>query len=215
MRNLNERLGDIKDMVSDTTGNLKRSLEIIHEIFEKNTFDPILYGEAKSIEDKINLFETNVDEEVTKTIARFQPMAVNLRFLISVVKISMILERMNDLCINILKVMKHSKNLSSYSQYNLCQMLEKVQHMFELFLKSYEDDDLSFSYLILSLDEEVNAFKTSIIESLKEAPVEIQQIEALFISQHLERIGDSIKNLAEIIVYIYNGVDIRHGNELL
>lgn len=214
MRNLNERLGDIKDMVSDTTGNLKRSLEIIHEIFEKNTFDPILYGEAKSIEDKINLFETNVDEEVTKTIARFQPMAINLRFLISVVKISMMLERMNDLCINILKVMKHSKNLSSYSQYNLCEMLEKVQHMFELFLKSYEEDDLSFSYLILSLDEEVNAFKTSVIESLKEAPVEIQQIEALFISQHLERIGDSIKNLAEIIVYIHNGVDIRHGNEL-
>ena len=82
-------------------------------------------------------------------------------------------------------------------------------------MKSYEEDDLSYSYLILSLDEEVNAFKTSVIESLKEAPVEIQQIEALFISQHLERIGDSIKNLAEIIVYIYNGVDIRHGNELL
>ena len=215
MRNFNDRLNDIKDMVSDTTSNLKRSLSIIHEIFEKNSFDPILYGEAKSIEDKINLFETNVDEEVTKTIARFQPLTINLRFLISVVKISMILERMNDLCINILKVMKHSKNLSSYKEYNLCEMLEKVQYMFDLFLKSYEEDDLSYSYLILSHDEEVNAFKTSIIESLKEAPVEIQQIEALFISQHLERIGDSIKNLAEIIVYIYNGVDIRHGNELL
>lgn len=215
MRNLNDRLDDIKSMVSDTTNNLKRSLSIIHEIFEKNTFDPILYGEAKSIEDKINLFETNVDEEVTKTIARFQPMAINLRFLISVIKISMTLERMNDLCINILKVMKHSKHLSSYKEHHLCDMLEKVQHMFELFLKSYNEEDLSFSYLILSLDEEVNAYKTSIIESLKEGPVDIVQIEALFIAQHLERIGDSIKNLAEIIVYIYNGVDIRHGtNEL-
>ena len=67
MRNFNDRLNDIKDMVSDTTSNLKRSLSIINEIFEKNSFDPILYGEAKSIEDKINLFETNVDEEVTKT----------------------------------------------------------------------------------------------------------------------------------------------------
>lgn len=210
MRNLNERLDDIKKMVSDTTNNFKRSLEIVHEMFDKNEFDAVVYGEAKSIEDKINFFETNVDEEVTKTIARFQPMAINLRFLISVIKMSITLERMNDLCINILKVIKRSKNISIYKEYRMVEMLEKVQHMFELFLKSYTEEDLNYSYLILSLDEEVNAYKTSVIESLKEDNVKISQLEVLFISQHLERIGDSIKNLAEINVYIYNGVDIRH-----
>lgn len=213
MRNLNERLNDIKYMLTEATNNVNRSLEIIKESLENNTFNPILYGEAKSIENLIDDFETNVDEEVTKTIARFQPMGINLRFLISVIKISMTLERMNDLSMNILKVIKHSKNTEMYKNYHLTQMLEKVRHMFDLFLKSYEEKNLNYSYLILSLDDEVNAFKTSVIETLKKGNLGGIQLEALFISQHLERIGDCIKNLAEIIVYIHNGIDIRHHNE--
>lgn len=212
MRNLTDRIDDIKSMVSTTNQNFKRSLDIIKEILTNSKFDPTLYGEAKSIEDAINHFETTVDEEVIKTIARFQPMAINLRFLISVIKISMTVERMNDLCINILKVTKHSKSIEEYKNYNLLEMLEKVENMFELFLKSYNEENLSFSYLIISLDEEVNAYKSAIIESLKNDTIlEKHELEVLFISQHLERIGDSIKNLAEIVVYIYNGIDIRHG----
>ncbi len=212
MRNLTDRIDDIKSMVSTTNQNFKRSLDIIKEILTNSKFDPTLYGEAKSIEDAINHFETTVDEEVIKTIARFQPMAINLRFLISVIKISMTVERMNDLCINILKVMKHSRSIEEYKNYNLLEMLEKVENMFELFLKSYNEENLSFSYLIISLDEEVNAYKSAIIESLKNDTIlEKHELEVLFISQHLERIGDSIKNLAEIVVYIYNGIDIRHG----
>ena len=88
MRNLTDRIDDIKRMVSTTNQNFKRTLEIIKEMLKNSEFDQVLYGEAKSIEDSINLFETNVDEEVIKTIARFQPMAINLRFLISVIKIS-------------------------------------------------------------------------------------------------------------------------------
>ena len=136
MRNLTDRIDDIKRMVSTTNQNFKRTLEIIKEMLKNSEFDQVLYGEAKSIEDSINLFETNVDEEVIKTIARFQPMAINLRFLISVIKISITIERMNDLCINILKVMKHSKNISEYEQYKLIEMLEKVENMFDLFLKT-------------------------------------------------------------------------------
>ena len=212
MRNLTDRIDDIKRMVSTTNQNFKRTLEIIKEMLKNSELAQVLYGEAKSIEDSINLFETNVDEEVIKTIARFQPMAINLRFLISVIKISITIERMNDLCINILKVMKHSKNISEYEQYKLIEMLEKVENMFDLFLKSYNKEDLSYSYLIISLDEEVNAYKAAVIESIKsDDRLERYELEALFISQHLERIGDSIKNLAEIVVYIYNGIDIRHG----
>ena len=212
MRNLTDRIDDIKRMVSTTNQNFKRTLEIIKEMLKNSEFDQVLYGEAKSIEDSINLFETNVDEEVIKTIARFQPMAINLRFLISVIKISITIERMNDLCINILKVMKHSKNISEYEQYKLIEIQEKVENMFDLFLKSYNKEDLSYSYLIISLDEEVNAYKAAVIESIKsDDRLERYELEALFISQHLERIGDSIKNLAEIVVYIYNGIDIRHG----
>lgn len=212
MRNLTERLNDIKLMVSKTNKNFKRSLNIIKEILNNSKFDPVLYGEAKSIEDKFNLFETTVDEEVTKTIARFQPMAINLRFLISIIKISLTIERMNDLCINILKVMKHSNNIEAYKEFHLLEMLEKVENMFDLYLQSYNEEDLSYSYLIISLDEEVNAYKDAMIEKLKNGnTLNKEELEGLFISQHLERIGDSIKNLAEIVVYIYNGVDIRHG----
>ncbi|MBP9538533.1 MAG: hypothetical protein KBE32_01950 [Leptotrichiaceae bacterium] len=218
MRNLEERLDDIRDIVSETLKDCKRSLDVVGLIMEKGNFDDSLYGEVKSIEDRINHFELQVDDEVVKTIARFQPFAINLRFLIGVAKFSSQLERMSDLTLNILKVLKHSKNIEAYRGLNLIEMHAKVNHMFELFLKTYYQEELSYAYLILTLDEEVNSFKTQVIEatkaSLRASTIEerdLDNLEALFISQHLERIGDTIKNLAEIAIYIYNGVDIRHN----
>lgn len=218
MRNLEERLDDIRDIVSETLKDCKRSLDVVGIIMEKGSFDNSLYGEVKSIEDRINHFELQVDDEVVKTIARFQPFAINLRFLIGVAKFSSQLERMSDLTLNILKVLKHSKNIEAYRGLNLIEMHAKVNHMFELFLKTYYQEELSYAYLILTLDEEVNSFKTQVIEatkaSLRASTIEerdLDNLEALFISQHLERIGDTIKNLAEIAIYIYNGVDIRHN----
>ncbi len=218
MRNLEERLDDIKAIVSETLKDCKRSLDVVGIIMEKGSFDNSLYGEVKSIEDRINHFELQIDDEVVKTIARFQPFAINLRFLIGVAKFSSQLERMSDLTLNILKVLKHSKNIEAYRGLNLIEMHAKVNHMFELFLKTYYQEELSYAYLILTLDEEVNSFKTQVIEttkaSLRASTIEerdLDNLEALFISQHLERIGDTIKNLAEIAIYIYNGVDIRHN----
>ena len=218
MRNLEERLDDIKAIVSETLKDCKRSLDVVGIIMEKGSFDNSLYGEVKSIEDRINHFELQIDDEVVKTIARFQPFAINLRFLIGVAKFSSQLERMSDLTLNILKVLKYSKNIEAYRGLNLIDMHTKVSNMFELFLKTYYQEDLSYAYLILTLDEEVNAFKTRVIEatkaSLRASTIEerdLDNLEALFISQHLERIGDTIKNLAEIAIYIYNGVDIRHN----
>ena len=218
MRNLEERLDDIKAIVSETLKDCKRSLDVVGIIMEKGSFDNSLYGEVKSIEDRINHFELQIDDEVVKTIARFQPFAINLRFLIGVAKFSSQLERRSDLTLNILKVLKHSKNLEAYRGLNLIEMHAKVNHMFELFLKTYYQEELSYAYLILTLDEEVNSFKTQVIEatkaSLRASTIEerdLDNLEALFISQHLERIGDTIKNLAEIAIYIYNGVDIRHN----
>ena len=218
MRNLEERLDDIKAIVSETLKDCKRSLDVVGIIMEKGSFDNSLYGEVKSIEDRINHFELQIDDEVVKTIARFQPFAINLRFFIGVAKFSSQLERMSDLTLNILKVLKHSKNIEAYRGLNLIEMHAKVNHMFELFLKTYYQEELSYAYLILTLDEEVNSFKTQVIEatkaSLRASTIEerdLDNLEALFISQHLERIGDTIKNLAEIAIYIYNGVDIRHN----
>lgn len=216
MRNLDERMEDIRTLVSEALKNCKRTMTIIKIILNSGNFDRALYGEAKSIEENMNHAELKIDEEVIKTIARFQPMAINLRFLIGVIKIGNATERINDLSLNILKVLKHSNNIKAYEKQNLIEMHAKVEQMFDLFLKCYYEEELNYAYLILSLDDEVNGFKTSVIEATK-AILTDQTIEkdtdylgALFISQHLERIGDTIKNLAEIVIYVYNGVDIRH-----
>lgn len=216
MRNLEDRVNDIREMLLETIKNCRRSFNIIEENLSTETFNQVSYGEAKMIEEKVNRFESQVEKEVVKTIARFQPVALNLRFLISVIKMGITFERINDLSINILKVMKHSESISSYKNGRISEMLLKVQNMFSLFSKSYFEENLSFAYLILSMDEEVNTFKYNIIKKLdKMETIEKKHIEELFIAQHLERIGDSIKNLAEMIVYIYNGVDIRHKLELI
>ncbi|MBP9477096.1 MAG: hypothetical protein KBF12_00605 [Sebaldella sp.] len=216
MRNLDERMEDIRTLVSEALKNCKRTMTIIKIILNSGTFDKALYGEAKSIEENMNHAELKIDEEVIKTIARFQPMAINLRFLIGVIKIGNATERINDLSLNILKVLKHSNNIKAYEKQNLIEMHTKVEQMFDLFLKCYYEEELNYAYLILSLDDEVNGFKTAVIEATKAILVDksverdTDYLGALFISQHLERIGDTIKNLAEIVIYVYNGVDIRH-----
>lgn len=217
MRNLDERMEDIRTLVSEALKNCKRTLTIIKSMMISGDFDRALYGEAKSIEETMNHTELKIDEEVITTIARFQPMAINLRFLIGVIKIGSATERINDLGINILKVLKHSNNIKTYESQNILEMHTKVEQMFDLFLKCYYEEELNFAYLILSLDEEVNSYKTHVIEATKkimkdETPADKDEnyLGALFISQHLERIGDAIKNLAETVIYIYNGVDIRH-----
>lgn len=217
MRNLDERMEDIRTLVSEALKSCKRTLTIIRTMMNSGDFDRALYGEAKSIEEIMNHTELKIDEEVITTIARFQPMAINLRFLIGVIKIGSATERINDLGINILKVLKHSNNIKTYEHQNILEMHTKVEQMFDLFLKCYYEEELNFAYLILSLDDEVNSYKTSVIEATKKimrdkAPIdkEVNYLGALFISQHLERIGDTIKNLAEIVIYIYNGIDIRH-----
>ena len=222
MRNLDERMEDIRTLISEALKNCKRSLAIIRTILNSGTFDKALYGEAKSIEETMNHTELKIDEEVITTIARFQPMAINLRFLIGVIKIGNATERINDLALNILKVLKHSENIKSLEKQSILEMHTKVEQMFDLFLKCYYEEELNYAYLILSLDDEVNAYKTNVIETTKKI-MNDKTIEkdvngesgdiylgALFISQHLERIGDTIKNLAEIVIYIYNGIDIRH-----
>ena len=217
MRNLDERMEDIRTLVSESLKNCKRTLTIIRTIMSSGVFDRALYGEAKSIEETMNHAELKIDEEVITTIARFQPMAINLRFLIGVIKIGNATERINDLAINILKVLKHSNNIATYEKQNILEMHTKVEQMFDLFLKCYYEEELNYAYLILSLDDEVNSYKTNVIEATKKImhdktsnDKDENYLGALFISQHLERIGDTIKNLAEVVIYIYNGVDIRH-----
>lgn len=211
MRNLEDRINDIKKMLTETMKDCQRTFSIIEENIRTGEFNNINYGEARIIEDRINKFESLVEEEVVKTVARFQPMAINLRFLISVVKMGITLERINDLSINTLKVMKHSEGIFLYRESPLSKMLSRVQDMFNLFVRAYHEENLSFAYLIISMDEEINISKSNIIEKIKSGEaIEKIQLEELFIAQHLERIGDSIKNLAEMTIYIYNGIDIRH-----
>ena len=178
MRNLEDRVNDIREMLLETIKNCRRSFSIIEENLSTETFNQVSYGEAKMIEEKVNRFESQVEKEVVKTLARFQPVALNLRFLISVIKMGITFERINDLSINILKVMKHSESISSYKNGRISEMLLKVQNMFSLFSKSYFEENLSFAYLILSMDEEVNTFKYNIIKKLdKMETIEKKHIE--------------------------------------
>ena len=153
MRNLDERMEDIRTLISEALKNCKRSLAIIRTILNSGTFDRALYGEAKSIEETMNHTELKIDEEVITTIARFQPMAINLRFLIGVIKIGNATERINDLALNILKVLKHSENIKSLEKQSILEMHTKVEQMFDLFLKCYYEEELNYAYLILSLDD--------------------------------------------------------------
>ena len=101
----------------------------------------------------------------------------------------------------------------------IAQIGEKVVRMYELLVRGYIDKKVENGYIILGLDDEIDSMKKEHIETIK---CKIQEkieylncgIDNIFISKNYERIADNITNLAEALVYIHKGEDLRHSSEL-
>ncbi|BDU49828.1 phosphate signaling complex protein PhoU [Haliovirga abyssi] len=218
MKSLNEAITEINSMEMEMIKDVKRLIEITIEELNNKTFDKSIYGEGKVLEEDTNDLEVQIDEKTIGAIARYQPAARDLRFLIGIMHMNKDLERMADLCINILKTAKRifrDRVNEEIEIVSLIDMGEKVYNMFEIFNHGYIEKDVKKGYIIFGLDDEVDKIKKESIDKIKDKVKENIEyldlgIENLLISKNYERIADNITNLAESLIYIYRGEDLRH-----
>lgn len=207
MKNLRDSLDIIDKDVEELILRVERSLEIVKDLILKEEFDIRLYGECKLIEEEADELEVSIDEKVINAIARYQPAAGDLRYLVKVQEISTDLERISDLCVGILKLLKAIVGTENKNITYLDKLSEKVNYIFKLYRLAFVQKNLDNTYLILGLDEEVDKIRDQCIALAQEKMAEdkniiLSGVNNIIIAQKFERIADIIENLAESYIYI-------------
>jgi phosphate transport system protein len=161
--------------------------------------------------------EVEIEEECLKVLALHQPVAVDLRFIVAVIKINNDLERVADETVNIAKcVQRLAKQEKLEVSFDYYQMAKKAEFMVKMSLDALVNLDPDLSFRVLMLDDEVDHIHSQIHDQVKVAilqqPDRVEYlINLLLISRHLERIGDHATNIAEEVIYMIEGEIVRHG----
>jgi phosphate transport system protein len=166
---------------------------------------------------EVDEMEVEIEEECLKVMALHQPVAVDLRFLVAVVKINGELERIGDQVVNIAqRVVVLSKRPPLEFDFDYSTMAEKAGSMLKMSLDSLVNLDVDLAFKVMTLDDEVDAIQREAYDRIKDA---IRNnpgrggylINLLLISRHLERIADHATNIAEEVIYLIEGEIVRHS----
>jgi phosphate transport system protein len=166
---------------------------------------------------EIDEMEVEIEEECLKVLALHQPVAVDLRFLIAVIKINNDLERIGDEAVNIAeRVEVTSKRELQDSFYDYSEMGEKAQTMLKMSLDALVNMDYDQAFEVVKMDDSVDQIKRDAYDHIKNAMGEHPDkigylINLLLVSRHIERLADHTTNIAEEVIYLIEGEIIRHA----
>ena len=164
----------------------------------------------------INQLHIEIDNRCFKLLALHQPMAVDLRAIVSAVKINTDLERVGDLAINIAEaVRRYMRHAPVKELIDIPRMADIAQAMLRDSLDSYVRQDIALAQQVLNEDDELDALKTQVFRDLLtymlQDPSTIEPaLDLILISRHLERIGDHATNIAEDVIFMVSARDVRH-----
>lgn len=160
---------------------------------------------------EIDALDHNIEESCMRLLALQQPMARDLRLIISVLKMSIDLERMGDLSLEIAVITKMTANVPPVKPLiDIPRMSEVCQQMLENTMIAFENKDIELAKKAAKRDDEVdNLFdqiRRELISYMIEDPKKITGAQHLtFVARYLERIGDHITNLCESVVFMASG----------
>jgi phosphate transport system protein len=173
--------------------------------------DRVLAGDTP-----INQLHIEIDNRCFTLLALYQPMAVDLRAIVSAVKINTDLERVGDLAINIAEaVTRYLKHAPVKELIDIPRMAGIAQAMLRDALDAYVRRDTAMAQGVLDQDDELDGLKTQVFRELLtymlQDPATIEPaLDLILISRHLERIGDHATNVAEDVIFMVTAKDVRH-----
>jgi phosphate transport system protein len=164
----------------------------------------------------INQLHIEIDNRCFTLLALHQPMAVDLRAIVSAVKINTDLERVGDLAINIAEaVARYMRHAPVKELTDIPRMASIAQSMLRDALDAYVRRDTALAQRVLDKDDELDALKTQVFRELLDFmlkdPATIEPaLDLILVSRHLERIGDHATNIAEDVIFMVLAKDVRH-----
>lgn len=184
-------------------------------------FDKDLAREIRVKEKRVNSTELNIDQDCENVFALYSPVAVDLRFLLSILKINSNLERVGDIADGIAKYIIDAEVCFKPELLNathIMEMFEVGTNMLKITLLGFEREDTVLARSIFKMDEILDNINRNanvyIMDYLKKHPEDLNQaLYALSIIRKLERVGDQVKNIAEEIIFYVEAKVIKHRKQ--
>lgn len=214
LRHFDEELSELKKNILEM-GDLVQSMvsDVVKALTERDTK---LLSMIKERENTVNRMQIDIDEYILRLVALRQPTAIDLRLLMGVQKINSELERVGDHAVNI------SDHIATILKYpplkpyiDLPKMVDAACAMFRESLRTFVDLDTAGAASILKRDDEVDDLRDKIVDELVDLmtadPTLIRiSLHLILLANNLEKIADHATNIAEIVVFVAQGKDIRH-----
>ena len=179
-------------------------------------------SEVLAVEEKVNAMEMEIDRNISTIIARRQPAAVDLRLLIAISKSIANLERVGDEAARIARTVQRLINTGVSSRMrlpvnDLAFEAELAITQLRKALDAFARLDVEKAVEVLKqddqIDQEFEGLMRKLITFMMEDPRTISSsIDLIFVAKAIERVGDHAKNLAEVIIYVVKGMDVRHNS---
>lgn len=209
-----QSLGDLKEKLLVMAGMAEQSIGRAVQAY--TTRDLALCSLVDESELAINRFEQEIDQMALDLLAMEQPMAIDLRFILAVIKINADVERVGD---SAKTITERVREMQAYPEAELPvdipRMAALATDMVRRALQAFIEADADAAVEVLSLDDGVDklnrAAYVALLKTMCERPhLTRQALHALVVARSLERVADHATNIAEDVIFWVRGADVRH-----
>ncbi len=214
VRHFQEELEQLKARLLEMGGLAEEQVRLAVEGLVQRDRD--LVARVLTGDQPLNALHIEIDSRCFTLLALHQPMAVDLRSIVSAVKINTDLERVGDLAVNIAEAaLRYANHPPVKRLIDIPNMASIAQAMLRDALDAFVRRDTALAQQVLNADDQLDALKTQIFRELLtymlQDPATIEPaLDLILISRHLERIGDHATNIAEDVIFMVSARDVRH-----
>ena len=209
-----QNLDELKEKLLVMAGMAEQAIQRAIEAYR--TADVSLCDLVAQSEPAINRMEREIDQRALDLLAMEQPMAIDLRFILAVIKINADLERVGDQAVNISERVRDLQTGGPFElPVDIPRLADMAAKMVRNALQAFIDGDPAAAERVLTMDDEVDEMNRSVYRTLtrclEDRPEAAQQaLNVLLIARNLERVGDHATNIAEDVIFWVRGADVRH-----
>lgn len=217
VRHIDSELQALKDLALQMGGSVEKALD--------NACKAIMGEDRKAVEEvhrhesHINDLQILIDESCVGLLAKQAPVAKDLRLVIAITRVNTDLERMGDQSVNIVHGVRDLQALWPNAKLpaHIPEMIKGVREMVGGVLNAFARQDIELAQKVLNQDDQIDELKDALIREMKKKMREGEdQVEIgltfIMIAKNLERMADHATNIAEEVIYLITGNDVRHGH---
>jgi phosphate transport system protein len=219
IRHIDSELQGLKDLALQMGGCVEKALESACAAVVSR--DRKAFEEVQKHESRINDLQILIDESCVNVLAKQAPVAKDLRLVIAITKINTDLERMGDQSVNI--ALNARDLYQSFPKVvlpaEINKMIDEVRGMVRSVLDAFARRDVEISQKVLQQDDAVDELRDDLLRSMTERmktnPDQVDiGLAVIMIAKNLERMADHATNIAEEVIYLTTGNDVRHGHSV-